>query len=62
MKFFSIDVETTGLSKKTQLIQLGCVCADTEQQPNEWATFETIVKQTWIQGEPFALNMNRKYY
>jgi hypothetical protein len=57
MKFFSIDVETTGISKGCIPLQYGCVAVDTESP--EWPTFEIIIKHTFIKGEPFALNMNR---
>lgn len=62
MKFFSIDIETTGLDWDTcQILCIGAVFVDTafpDNIYNQENRFLQLIKHEMIHGEPYALNMN----
>lgn len=61
MKYISIDVETTGLNPETcQILSFGAIIEDTNNLLSfeEIPKFYKVFKHNFIQGEPFALNMN----
>jgi len=61
MKYISIDIETTGLNPDTcQLLSLGAIIEDTENKLSyeDCPKFHGVIAHKFIQGEPFALNMN----
>lgn len=62
MKFFSIDVETTGLNiKKCQLLEVGICYCNTDADFYHGSTYRSwVVHHHWIEGEPFALDMNKR--
>lgn len=63
MKYLSIDTETTGLNEETcQLLSVGIILDDTTQKLpyDEVPKFHAIILRDFIQGEPFALNLNAK--
>lgn len=64
MKYFSIDIETTGLdTAKAELLQVAIVFDDGNSEINKLPTFSTLVKLPTIQyGEPYALAMNHKIF
>lgn len=62
MKIVSIDIETTGLDSETcQILSMGAVIEDTNNTLSfrEIPKFHAIILRDKIQGEPFALNMNK---
>jgi DNA polymerase III epsilon subunit-like protein len=65
MKFISIDTETTGLNPDTcQLLSFGAIVEDTEKKLpfNQIPKFHCAIlrgERDILQGELFALNMNR---
>lgn len=62
MKYVSIDIESTGIdSEFCQILSVGAVIEDTENLlPFEKIPkFHAIILRDRIQGEPFALNMNK---
>lgn len=62
MKYLSIDTETTGLdSEKCQILSIAGVLEDTlvDMPVEELPHFHFIFKHKFIQGEPYALNMNK---
>ena len=62
MKYASIDIETTGLdSEYCQILSVGIVIEDTKNKlPFEKIPkFHAIILRDRIQGESFALNMNK---
>lgn len=62
MKYASIDIETTGLdSEFCQILSVGVVIEDTKNKLpfEEIPKFHAIILRKRIQGEPFALNMNK---
>ena len=63
MKYVSIDIETTGLNRETcQILQIGAIIEDTTKYKllEHMPTFNCVVIQEEIVGEPFALNMNKR--
>lgn len=62
MKFISLDLETTGLDENyCQILSLGAVIEDTNNPLpfEEMPKFHAVIIRDRIQGEPFALNMNK---
>jgi hypothetical protein len=65
MKFISIDTETTGLNPETcQLLSIGAIVEDTEKKLpfDEMPKFHCAIlrgEREVLQGELYALNMNR---
>lgn len=62
MKYISIDIETSGLNPETcQILSFGAIIEDTENPKSfeESPKFYKVVKHDYIQGEPFALNLNK---
>ena len=63
MKYFSIDIETTGVdSDNHQILEIGAIFEDTEKQLSfeEIPKFHCFVKHNEIRGVAFALNMNAR--
>lgn len=63
MKYVSIDIETTGLDHKNcQILSVGAVVEDTNNilPLDELPTFHCAVLHNRIEGEPFAVNLNRE--
>lgn len=63
MKYLSLDLETTGLDENyCQILSVGGVIEDTSKKLslNEIPKFHVVIVRDRIQGEPFALNMNKK--
>lgn len=63
MKYISLDIETTGLnSENCQILSVGAVFEDTNNPLSfrEIPKFHAIILSDRIEGEPFALNMNRE--
>ena len=63
MRYLSIDTETTGLnSENCQLLSVAGVLEDTSKPDvpvEDLPYFDFIIKREFIQGEPYALNMNK---
>src|SRR5699024_6968893 len=62
MKYISIDIETTGLNPNNcQILSFGAVLEDTNKNVpvEELPFFHCAILREKIEGEPFALNMNR---
>ena len=62
MRYLSIDCETTGLNhERCQILSLGVVIEDTNNliPVGELPSFHCAVLHNEINGEPFALNMNK---
>lgn len=62
MKYFSIDIETTGLNpEKHQILELGIIFEDTDNPKNFYDSpkFRAIIAHDEIIGQPYALNMNK---
>lgn len=63
MKYVSIDIETTGIdNENTQTLSIGLVVEDTvDIKPiEELQTLEIAILRERIEGEIFAINMNRQ--
>lgn len=64
MKYFSIDIETTGIDpEKHQILEVGAIFEDTDKQLSfdEIPKFHRILSPpSDIIGTPFALNMNQR--
>ena len=61
MKYISIDIETTGLdSKDHQVLSIGAIIEDTTKKLplEECPQFHVAILHEYIQGSPYALNMN----
>lgn len=61
MKYASIDTETTGVDPETcQILSIGIVLEDTEKQLpfSEIPKLHIVIPRNYLQGEPYALNMN----
>ncbi len=62
MKYISIDLETTGLDPENcQILTIGAVIEDTNDiKPlADLPTFHGVVLPNRIEGEPYAINLNR---
>jgi oligoribonuclease len=62
MRYLSIDIETTGIdSDNCQILSLGVVIEDTENQKpiDELPSLHLIIDRERIEGEIFALNLNK---
>lgn len=63
MRYLSIDTETTGLNPETcQILSIAAVLEDTEKidiPVEDLPHFHYIFRHDFIQGEPYALNMNK---
>jgi DNA polymerase III epsilon subunit-like protein len=62
MKYVSIDIETTGLDPENcQVLSIGAVIEDTNNQVpiEDLPSFHVAILRQRIEGEPYALNMNR---
>jgi hypothetical protein len=61
MTYVSIDIETTGLGENTQTLSIGLVVEDTNNlKPfEELPKLEIAIIHERLEGEIFALNMNR---
>ncbi len=62
MKYISIDIETTGLDpEKCQVLSIGAVIEDTNDiKPlADLPTFHGVVLPNRIEGDPYAINLNR---
>lgn len=62
MKYVSIDIETTGLDENyCQILSVGAIIEDTKNKLpfEEIPKFHAVIVRDRIQGEPFALNLNR---
>lgn len=62
MKYVSIDLETTGLdTENCQVLTIGAVIEDTNniKPMDELPSFHAAILHRRIDGEPFAINMNR---
>jgi DNA polymerase III alpha subunit (gram-positive type) len=60
MTFLSIDIETTGLDRlKDQILEFGAVLAKTDNGGEIVDTFRAVFVYEHLQGNPFAINMNR---
>jgi oligoribonuclease (3'-5' exoribonuclease) len=63
MKYVSIDIETTGIdNENTQTLSIGLVVEDTvDVKPlEELPQLEIAIVRERIEGEIFAINMNRQ--
>ena len=63
MKYLSIDIETTGLDPlKDQLLSFGAIIEDTENPLpfDEIPKFHAAIKRNRIEGDLFAINMNKE--
>lgn len=65
MKIISIDVETTGLNQTNcSVLEFGAAIFNPRPpKPGfapKWETFECLIAHSWIQGEPWALQMNQE--
>jgi len=61
LKYYSIDIETTGLNpKKDQILQVGIAFEDTENiiPISETPCKEWTIRYNRIEGDPFAIQMN----
>jgi len=61
LKYFSIDIETTGLNpEKDQILQVGIAFEDTENIVPiiEIPCDEWVIRYNRIEGDPFAIQMN----
>lgn len=62
MKYISIDIETTGLNPENcQILSFGAIIEDTNNKLSfeKIPKFHAILTHKRIEGEPFALNMNK---
>ena len=62
MKYISIDIETTGLDPENcQVLSIGAVIEDTNDiKPlADLPTFHGVVLPNRIEGDPYAINLNR---
>jgi hypothetical protein len=62
MKYLSIDIETSGLNPETcQILSMGIILEDTEKKLSklEIPKLHIILLHDFIQGEPYALNLNK---
>lgn len=61
MVYVSIDIETTGLGENTQTLSIGLVVEDTNNLIpfEELPKLEIAIIHERLEGEIFALNMNR---
>jgi len=62
MKYISIDIETTGLdTENCQVLSIGAVIEDTNDiKPlADLPTFHGVVLSNRIEGDPYAINLNR---
>jgi hypothetical protein len=62
MKYVSIDIETTGLDPENcQVLSIGAVIEDTNHKLpiEDLPSFHVAILRQRIEGEPYALNMNR---
>jgi DNA polymerase III epsilon subunit-like protein len=62
MRYVSIDIETTGLDTQIcQVLSIGAVIEDTNNllPINELPSFHAAILTKRIDGEPYAINMNR---
>lgn len=63
MKYVSIDIESSGLDHKNcQILSVGAVVEDTNNilPLDELPTFHCAVLHNRIEGEPFAVNLNKE--
>lgn len=61
-KYVSIDLETTGVDWETcQILSFGAVIEDRNNKVpvEDLPRFHKIIKRDFIQGEPYALNLNK---
>ena len=59
--YISLDIETTGLDPRSQIIQIAMIYDDLETPVNELATFnQKIYYDSFSYSEPYALMMNAK--
>ena len=61
MKYFSLDLETTGLNPDScQILEFGAIFEDTDDPKSyeESSKFHAILKNDQIVGQPFALQLN----
>ena len=66
MKLLSVDIETTGLDPSTcSVLEVGAVLFDPQPDlsappvQRRWQTFERLIRHKQIQGEPYALQLNK---
>lgn len=60
MRYLSLDIETTDIiPSKGQILQIGCVVADTNGEIIDTFEVSIIPNKGRIKGNLFALNMNR---
>ena len=62
MRYVSIDIETTGLDTQIcQVLSIGAVIEDTNNllPIDELPSFHAAILTRRIDGEPYAINMNR---
>lgn len=63
MRYTSVDIETTGLDSETcQILSVGAVIEDTNNilPIEELPSIHIVIKREKINGEAFAINMNRE--
>ena len=63
MKYFSLDLETTGLDPDScQILEFGAIFEDTDDPKSyeESSKFHAILKHDQIVGQPFALQLNNR--
>ena len=63
MIYVSIDIETTGLnSENCEILSIGAIIEDTSKvlPIDKIPTFNCIINKRNINGEIFAINMNRE--
>lgn len=59
MKYFSLDLETTGLDpERDQILEIGIVYDDLEKPWSERGVWNCLIQHERISGDPYALAMN----
>ena len=65
MKYFSLDIESTGLDRDScQILELGVIFEDTDNPKSysDSAKFHAIVKKDFYTGQPYAIQLNNRIF
>jgi hypothetical protein len=61
--FLSIDLETTGIDDRSEILQIGCVLADGTFDTSNFKTLNIGIKYPFYKhAEPYAVWLNRKFF
>ena len=65
MKYFSLDIESTGIDRDScQILELGAIFEDTAnpQSYEDSCKFHAIIKKDTYSGQPFAIQLNNRIF